>query len=482
MRYFSGGYVKTRYLLALLFPLMAGCADEIKDEIPYFKAVSGEAAVEALGSTVAEVIGELGNILGQTGSGINTPSQVTPPDELFEDEEAASAAPGFRPALHEENHLSEWRGPEVGPDGVAGWYYREATDTVWDYFDQKQVVAKWRYWLRFEPAYDVTQGIKGAKPTHTNYAWTSEGGPWLDWKYVIRFGVTKTDVNIDGSVRPKEVEGTWLWEIDNNAKHYRGSRSEGEYAYVLGSPEHMFGDDEDEEEDPNYDPYFGIAVGGSRRVNFAGSGHWEYTGTHADADNKIMGTWYGAGQREVSGDATVTRPSQTTLDAAVTMQYETTGYWGQGQKPANFDGTTPPAFAKAVTPAGTDWGVPKWAAIYNSKLTERDGLLGWWEYKGEINMNQTWDADKVELARDKVKAADEIINDPDADQTARNKAYQDRADAWDEMEDAYSKRDYINRFENKSLTWNGQEDTRKHVSCSDEKLAADCPKQGQQQP
>lgn len=468
-------------LVSLFAATTAGCGnlfDELtKDEVPHFKAVDGKVAIEALGSTVGTVVGELDTVLSQTGSGLSGPGTVQPPKELFEDDAGVATAPGFGAAGHEAKHLSDWGGPEVGPDGLEGWYYREITDTVWDYAASKQVVARWRYWLRFEPAYDIkTNGVKGAKSTHTNYGWSSEAGPWSGWRYVVRFGVTALSKNIDGSVRPATVEGSWLWEILPSATRFRGSRSEGKYVYALGDGEHLFGHDRQESDDETeQDPYFGLAVGGSRDIALTGKGKWSYTGQHADEDNKLIGKWYGGGDRMTTGAGVVKRTGETTLTVDIDFKYESGGYWAQGEKAAEVDYSAPPAFAKGVTPAGETWGIPEWYGYTGSKLTPRDGILYWYDGDGEFIINAAWDAVKVKAAQDKIDAARAILNDEDASAEEHTAAQADQNEGYEELEAAYSRRDSQFRSNNHWLTWNGQEDKRDWVSCSSPDLAPDCP-------
>lgn len=466
--------------VALLAAALAGCGnlfDKLtEDEVPHFKTVDGKVAIAALGSTVGEVVGELDTVLSQTGGNLSGPGTVQPPADLFEDEEQPAGAPGFRAAHHEENHLSAWKGPETGPDGVAGWYYREITDTVWDYYDSKQVVARWRYWLRFEPAHDIVAlGVKTAKATHTNYGWTGEDGPWGGWRYVIRFGVTSVSTNIDGTTRPATVEGTWLWEILTSAPRYRDSRSEGQYVYTLGGADALEGHDQQDDGEEE-DIYFGLANGEKRDIKLSGTGKWSYTGQHSSEDNVIVGKWYGAGSRKTTGNGVVTRTGATTLDVDINFDFETGGFWAQGEKPETIDFTTPPEFSKGVTPAGDKWGVPEWYAKYvDDSLTARDGLLYWYDSKGSFIINSAWDAEKLKAAEDKIEAAQAILDDPDATAEERQTAQTDLNAAWDESEAAYTQQDYQNRTSSHWLTWNGMEDKRDYVGCSSETLAPDCP-------
>lgn len=470
-----------------LMAASVGCGnlfdDLAKDEVPHFKSVDGKVAIAALGSTVGAVVGELDTVLSQTGGGLSGPGTVQPPTELFADDEEPSAAPGFRPAQHEEEHLSAWMGPAAGPDGKEGWYYREITDTVWDYETSEQVVARWRYWLRFEPAYDIkTNGVKGAKSTHTNYGWTGEAGPYSGWRYVIRFGVTAVSKNIDGTARPATVEGSWLWEILSSAKKYRGSRSEGSYVYALGDEESLFGGhDQDADEEAEQDYYLGLAVGAKRDIALSGSGKWSYTGQHADEDNKIVGKWYGAGNRKTTGSGVVTRTGATTMDVDINFDYESGGFWAQGEQPATIDFTTPPEFSKGVTPAGDKWGIPQWYASYvDSKLTARDGILYWYDSDGSFIINSAWDAEKLKTADAKIDAARAVLDDSGATAEEHQAARDDLDAAYDEREAAYTQSDYQYRSQNHWLTWNGQEDKREWVGCSSPTLAADCPEEEQQ--
>jgi hypothetical protein len=470
-----------KLVVGSLFLSLAGCADWLDEvtpkEVPHFKAVAGKVAVEALGSTVSEVVGEIDSVLGQTGGGMSAPGSVNPPADLFKDDAKVAPAPGYRAAVAGDTNWTEWRGPEAGPDGLAGWYYREVTDTVWDYTASKQVLARWRYWLRFEPAHDIAaDGVGTASATFTNYGWSSEEGPWSGWRYVVRFGVTSVSTNLDGSARPASVEGTWLWAIDATAAHYRGSKSDGKYTYVFGNAEHLFAD-EDRSDGEKQDPFMGLAVGESRSIDLKGTGAYSYTGQHADAGNQIVGTWYGAGKYTSTGLAKVTRTGDSTADAQIDYDYDGRGYWGQGAAPQAIDMTVSPTFAKGVTPAGEAWGVPQWRA--NAQLTPRDGLLFWHEGTGEITVATTWDVLKEQAAQTKIDAARAVLDDPNATAEQKTQANTDLSAAYDEQTAAYTKRDAQFRSRSKYLTWDGQEKTGQSVSCSAPTLAPDCPAQAQ---
>ncbi len=456
-----------------------GCGlDDLNFE-PHFKKVDGKTITQALGSTVSEVIDSLDSVITQ-GPNIDMPDNVRPPADLFEDGVDVAAAPGLRP-MYYENSLSAWQGPEAGPDGKAGWYFREASATTWNYDTSEEVVWKWRYWLRFEPAADVTKGLADISADRTHYGYTSENGTWHDWKYVVSFGVTRMTTDGAGKQVPAEVEGSWVWEVGPNAEWYRGSRSEGTYVYSILNPEHLFMGHEqegyDDEEDEVVDPYGGMKVGESRSINLGSKGKSDYTGVFYDRDNELESKWYGGSTNTSSGTARVTRKDQDNLSAVMEWAYGSLSYWGQGERPAGVDFTKAPAFVSDSVPAGDAWGIPVWS--HNQELEARDGLLYWSRGEGAQDMTMEWNATLIAELEAKVEAARAVMDDPESTQEERTKATEDMQEAYNAMDDAFGASEYVSRSKGSYMQWNGMQNDYDYVYCSEPSLDDECPAEQQ---
>ncbi len=388
---------KTMLLVGCTFALGAcGLIDELKDAAEELAAViavedqvvtlSGKAVAETAGTAINSAVNDA--VKGANGGAAGTiPSNVSPQAGVFEDDTAA-AAPAYGPlANDDQNKVSDWMGPEVGPDGEAGWYrrtwsysYNDVTyDTNTNSYNT-QVTDTYSYWFRSMPDSDFSQGWHQVSAEKLWYAWTAESARWADATWLMTIEFKQPSELPNGTLTAGSTTGNWHWTIDSNATHFAGTKGEGHFRYSAGGGDHFLEGEEVKE------VLKAMAIGDTFAHETSGDNEWEYNGTSYGYDNKLVQSWFGGGKGKNSLKVVVEKIEANKVKGSFDSAYNGTNFWGIGASDATIDYLAKPAYSETVTPPGDAWAVLNYHSNDNNAGNgpeERDGLLYWGEYEGK---------------------------------------------------------------------------------------------------
>ncbi len=400
--------------------------------------VAGEAARDTARTAISSAIQNAANPTGSGGASVGAPSAVSPDPAVFSDDSGTAKL-----TTQQGVELSPWEGPLAGPDGVDGWY-RRTYSWSWPGTDGTQVTQESSYWFRTVPEHDFKLGwaaMGAAEEVH--YGWTNESGFWEKSRFLLSF-TFKEPVNLpDGSIQAGRVAGKWSWEVDEDANHYAGSKSNGEYEFVTGLHEYLSLENEQARNTI-------LELKPGKDLRFEGGGEYKssYSGVYFDYNNSEVGRWFGGGLGTNIFSSVVTKESETSLVFHTSGSGDATWFWGAGDQDNTVNYFERPDYDGSVTPPGAIWGTlpghdDNFGKLRPATFASEPGLLYW-------STSEYWSTWGGTFGFD--AATGVPTGDDHNDQDFESK--------------------YYNRTE--SLSASGG-DPVEYVSCSSKEISSDCP-------